>query len=356
MFETIPRAEMNQKKTSRRVVASNGGFVVFSRGNWLRRCSRWGLGPTDIFVRRQGSRFNKGVKAMAKNLRMNAPAIMRQAASSCDVRQLTECLVDFKCSGKVNSADDDGYTALHHACRSHNQRSADVVAILLEHGANPNAKTANLSTCLHIACVSPGTAGVQQTGAIERVVNALVDADADPLARDSNGLLPLHLAASCGLTNVVLRLLGVTAKFVDAGQGSVAVVLAPHVSMSDRYGLKAFDWAKSGGFGDTAEVLFLCEFGNLLQGILGDSFCLPQGVSTMSPKDTACVQQYLREQCSEGASSDTNEVLLTEERYLRSSAVDEISTDSINIDRVRALVIHYNQLVTRFQEEHQGLR
>ncbi|KAI7854738.1 ankyrin repeat-containing domain protein [Circinella umbellata] len=51
----------------------------------------------------------------------------------------------------LNSQDEDGLTALHHAC---DRGNVDTVKLLLELGANVNAKTNDEETPLHYACIS----------------------------------------------------------------------------------------------------------------------------------------------------------------------------------------------------------
>ena len=95
----------------------------------------------------------------------------------------------------VQTAHADGMTALHWAA----QRSDDAIArVLVYAGANLEAVTRiGHHTPLHVASKS-GHAGV---------VNTLLDAGSDPMARTSSGTTPLHLAARAGNAEAVIALL-----------------------------------------------------------------------------------------------------------------------------------------------------
>ncbi|GLH15384.1 Neurogenic locus Notch protein [Gryllus bimaculatus] len=92
-------------------------------------------------------------------------------------------------AGRLNSGADvnytgrDGFTPLRNAAW---QAHADVVAFLLQRGANANSVNCNGSSALHLA------AGTDKSG---RCVELLVDAGADVNARDENGMTALHWAA-----------------------------------------------------------------------------------------------------------------------------------------------------------------
>ncbi len=65
---------------------------------------------------------------------------------------------------------------------------ADIVKLLIEHGANVNAKSSVGNTALTYACC----------GGYEDVVRILLDAGADVEHQNDNGHTPLMEAASCG--------------------------------------------------------------------------------------------------------------------------------------------------------------
>ena len=65
---------------------------------------------------------------------------------------------------------------------------ADIVKLLIDHGANVNAKSSVGNTALTYACC----------GGYEDVVKILLDAGADVEHQNENGHTPLMEAASCG--------------------------------------------------------------------------------------------------------------------------------------------------------------
>ncbi len=89
-------------------------------------------------------------------------------------------------SADVNQAQGDGMTGLHWAARHENR---EMVAVLLEARAAVDAVTrVGEHTPLHVAAT---------IGAAE-VMEALLDAGADPESRTTNGAAPLHFAAASG--------------------------------------------------------------------------------------------------------------------------------------------------------------
>ncbi len=58
---------------------------------------------------------------------------------------------------KADAADSSGWTALHSACSARNVVNADAIRLLLQAGANPNAKSQYESTPFHWACETSGT-------------------------------------------------------------------------------------------------------------------------------------------------------------------------------------------------------
>lgn len=108
-----------------------------------------------------------------------------EAAKRGDVDAVKSML---KSGVKLDASDEKGLSALHHAAQS---GQADVIHVLVDAGANVDAPASNSlgKTPLHLACESdlPGTA---------LAVVVLIQMGADPNARDSNGNTPLHSTLS----------------------------------------------------------------------------------------------------------------------------------------------------------------
>ena len=92
-----------------------------------------------------------------------------------------------------NSADRDGYIALHLAA----QRSPSLTQTLLQKGASPHYRSETSRTPLHEAASYGAT----------KCADHLLDAGADPNCRERHGQTPLHLAASAKSPETVDRLL-----------------------------------------------------------------------------------------------------------------------------------------------------
>lgn len=136
----------------------------------------------------------------------------------------------------VDGQDDNGYTALHWnadmGCTPGDREA--IVTILLDHGAEIEARDAQGRTPLFVAA-SSGSA---------QIVRALVLAGADVNARSNSGATPLMLAASSGSLEAVTFLL--------AG-GADANAFTPD-------GTTAMDMAMGAEFEDVVDVLRVrCE-------------------------------------------------------------------------------------------------
>ena len=97
----------------------------------------------------------------------------------------------------------DGFTALHYPAFFGGSAAAEVAELLLDAGADVNARSANDFDVLplHSACA----------GNHDEVVAVLIAAGADVNARQSGGYAPLHGAAQNGADVTVDRLLAVGA-------------------------------------------------------------------------------------------------------------------------------------------------
>lgn len=85
----------------------------------------------------------------------------------------------------INCTNTDGWAPLHVAA---SEGHTGMVEILLEYGANLDARTKNFRTPLHIACIRGNFA----------VIQALLMANADPDAKDIDGNTPAHFCAEYG--------------------------------------------------------------------------------------------------------------------------------------------------------------
>lgn len=94
----------------------------------------------------------------------------------------------------INSTLLDDWTALHLAA---NEGYAEVVQILIKHGANIEAETRMNRRALHIACLR---------GNLE-VVKILINADAKKDCKDKDFYTPLHFAAVNGSNKIIKVLL-----------------------------------------------------------------------------------------------------------------------------------------------------
>ena len=93
------------------------------------------------------------------------------------------------------AANDDGFTALHCAVQ---EGHPDVVEVLIDAGADIEARTTEASTPLHYACENGKLA----------IVKVLVKAGADACATENDGATCIKLAANFGRTETVRYLVG----------------------------------------------------------------------------------------------------------------------------------------------------
>ncbi len=172
-----------------------GGMTLLHLAAAARRSSSGGIAPGPDFagpIRRLP--IGPGISGPPLPNRPRTPA----AATPEDDKlaaQLVQLLLE--AGAKPNAVDRSGSTPLHVAAWEGKPRT---VQVLLQAGARPQA-AAGRSTPLHKAAWS-GNA---------EVVKLLIQAGADPNARDADGQTPLHKAAFRGHAQVVEALLGAKA-------------------------------------------------------------------------------------------------------------------------------------------------
>ena len=110
-----------------------------------------------------------------------------------------------KNGASVSKADSDGNTALHHAASAENDPKADLVHMVLKHGAVIDAVNNAQETPLHVAVHYNNTPGVV----------ALLAAGARTDLRDHSDVVPFHEALRRGLTCATA--------FLDKGASATAV-------------------------------------------------------------------------------------------------------------------------------------
>jgi ankyrin repeat protein len=166
------------------------------------------------------------------------------AAQACDAEELSRLV---SLGIPVDSADEDGYTALHRVCRGGQQDVARAVTVLIDGGANVNLATKQGTTALHIMCFrSHGDKADKRTG---KAMGYLTAIGADPSVRDNNAAVAMHYAAAAGLDTHCMHMYVAGAK----------------PDIYDMYGRKPLDWAKEAGKMKTAMLLFVMEYGHTLQ-------------------------------------------------------------------------------------------
>lgn len=104
------------------------------------------------------------------------------------LRDVVVAILNVKAS--VHAVDSLQNTALHYACRDPSSTMSEIVTILLESGANVEARNARLRTPLHLIC----NADSGETDVSTETLEYLLLRNADPYVKDCRGRLPLHYA------------------------------------------------------------------------------------------------------------------------------------------------------------------
>jgi ankyrin repeat protein len=112
--------------------------------------------------------------------------------------QMAEVLLSFGASANYYRGDDPSLGApLHVAAKRGN---VAMVALLLAHGADPNAHDANGQTPLHMSC---RRMGFQSDGVGDQVARLLLSHGANPVRVDALGLSPSDCAHTAGMRQLL---------------------------------------------------------------------------------------------------------------------------------------------------------
>lgn len=194
-------------------------------------------GPVDLHVRRMIGLVDSGVIEAQGNVRRprwsevrNATDALRAEPRATPPSELVKAVIAddllvaealIERGAKVWEPDQYGWLPLHRAA------SAEIVQLLLSHGAPLEARGTDQWTALHLACIS---------GRVETAA-ALIEAGADANSVAGRGRTPLHLAVTPGRADTVELLLraGANPNAVDKdGQTPAAVARsAGHAELAE---------------------------------------------------------------------------------------------------------------------------
>ncbi|XP_034948977.1 uncharacterized protein [Chelonus insularis] len=131
-------------------------------------------------------------------------------------------------NANINCTDSHLMTPLHYACYLH---KLEIVALLLENGANPNAKSEKGQTPLHIVSeqkyeFNEGIAWKRFNDKTPNIIELLLKYNADTEAVDINGWTPLILACKTGHNKAIeLLLKKANVHCMDKQRNSVAHII-----------------------------------------------------------------------------------------------------------------------------------
>ncbi|MDX5495776.1 MAG: ankyrin repeat domain-containing protein [Wolbachia endosymbiont of Nomada marshamella] len=138
--------------------------------------------------------IKKGANVKAVDKYGNTP--LHLAASHYSDEGIVKALIEN--GADVNAKNQDRCTPLHYAALSSNNK--EIVEILVKEGADVNASLdESMITPLHMAA--------RGHNANQEVVQALIEKGANVKAVSKDGLTPLHIAASCGLSGEIVKTL-----------------------------------------------------------------------------------------------------------------------------------------------------
>jgi uncharacterized protein len=202
------------------------GFII-TKGRSRERIRRT-IGWTPLMLATYYDRLETAELLIAKGADVNAESPRGETALIASAQSGSAAIVDLLLKNradvnKVASLKHGGVTALMKAASG-----ADVVKLLLQHGANPNFKDQEGKTALMMAATGWGPRNAEAT-------ELLLDKGAEINSRDESGKTALMAAAGAGSPEVVKRLLerGAEANSTDyCGKTALMYVLQPACAYS----------------------------------------------------------------------------------------------------------------------------
>lgn len=181
----------------------------------------------------------------------------------------------------IDLRDENGNTLLLMACQ---YRSEDLVRIMLNKGADPNALNASGACCLHFACYRDSSS--------KTIVKALIQNGASPEVKEATyGCTPLHYSASAGDLDICKLLIS---------NGAVPSTL-------DYYNYSCVDYAREAGHTSVAKIL---------QDIILKSSYAPKGLFAPPPRRNDWSSQIDPESGSKYYMNEVTGETLWEDDYL----------------------------------------
>jgi len=170
------------------------------------------------------SALDLGVKVESRNEQSNTGLIL---ASMNGCLKIVKFLLEVGCTGHVNLANEDGFTALQWAAKN---GSRDIVACLLENNADINARNKFHQSPIMLA----GRYGHCD------VVEVLLKYGCELDRRDRNGRNVLMMAARNGHVSVLQALLGenVSVNLIDFRGKTALILMAENANLKTIRGLK----------------------------------------------------------------------------------------------------------------------
>ena len=174
VIDALRDMQINQAKKLARSGGEIGEGGDISGGTVLHRACRWGDADLVQLL------LDRGLDVQARNSNGDTPLLLAAGRGGASASQVVKVLLAK--GARIGDRGSGGRTALHESAYHGDAASA---ALLLEHGADPNAVNEEGYTPLHS----------QATGRNPEVVRLLLAKGAYVKARDKNGDTPLHTAA-----------------------------------------------------------------------------------------------------------------------------------------------------------------